>query len=128
MFFNIGVLKNFTIFTGKYVLGSLFDKAAGLQVCNFLKKRLQHKCFPVNIAILPPQASHPQQFSALVAKYTLHDGTELDDDCFADNKEMNPILTLLIMKVKVVTVTMTCTPDHPKHRALNSLYDMAYYK
>ena len=68
------------------MLGSLFEKAAGLQVCNFLKKRLQHKCFPVNIAILPPQASQPQQFSALVAKYTLHDGTELDDDCFADNK------------------------------------------
>ena len=43
-------------------------------------------------------------------------------------KEMNPILTLLIMKVKVVTVTMTCTPDHPKHRALNSLHDLAYYK
>ena len=69
------------------MLGSLFDKAAGLHVCNFLKKRPQHKCFPVNIAILPPQASHPQQFSAITAKYTLHDGTELDDDYFADNKK-----------------------------------------
>ena len=69
------------------VLRSLFDKAAGLHVCNFLKKRPQHKCFPANIAILPPQASHPQQFSAIFAKYTLHDGTELDDDYFADNKK-----------------------------------------
>ena len=32
------------------VLESLFNKAAGLQVCNFIKKRLQHRCFPVIIA------------------------------------------------------------------------------
>ena len=31
------------------VLESLFTKAADLQVCNFIKKRLQHKCFPVII-------------------------------------------------------------------------------
>ena len=29
---------------------SLFDKAAGLQVCNFIKKKLQLRCFPFNIA------------------------------------------------------------------------------
>ena len=34
-FFEIAVLKNFAIFTGKH---------------SFYKKRLQHKCFPVNIA------------------------------------------------------------------------------
>ena len=28
----------------------LFDKAAGLYACNFIKMRLQHRCFPVNIA------------------------------------------------------------------------------
>ena len=33
MFFKIGVLKNFAIFTRK--------------VCNFIKNRLQHRCFPV---------------------------------------------------------------------------------
>ena len=32
------------------VLESLFNKAAGLKVCNFIKKRLQHRCVPVNIA------------------------------------------------------------------------------
>ena len=31
----------------------------------------------------PPQASCPQRFSALVAKYTLQDGAESDDDCFS---------------------------------------------
>ena len=28
----------------------LFDKAAGLKVYNFIKKILQHRCFPVDIA------------------------------------------------------------------------------
>ena len=34
----------------------------------------------------PPQPLWPQQFSGLVAKYTLQDGIEQDDDCFASNK------------------------------------------
>ena len=32
------------------VLESLFNKVTGLQACNFTKKRLQHRRFPVNIA------------------------------------------------------------------------------
>ena len=32
------------------VLESLFNKIPDLQACNFIKKRLQHSCFPVNIA------------------------------------------------------------------------------
>ena len=32
------------------MLEPLFNKAAGLKACNFVKKRLQHSCFPVNIA------------------------------------------------------------------------------
>ena len=32
------------------VLESLFNKVAGLQSCNFIKKRPQHMCFPMNIA------------------------------------------------------------------------------
>ena len=48
MFFKIGVLKNFAIFTGKPLcLSLIFNKIAGLQPCNFIKKRLQHMCFPV---------------------------------------------------------------------------------
>ena len=31
------------------MLKSLFNKVAGLQACNFIKKSLQHRCFPVNI-------------------------------------------------------------------------------
>ena len=29
---------------------SLFNNVAGFKACKFIKKRLQHRCFPVNIA------------------------------------------------------------------------------
>ena len=46
MFFKIVFLKNFANFTGKHLCWSLFfNKAAGLQT--FIKKRLEHRCFPV---------------------------------------------------------------------------------
>ena len=32
------------------MLESLFNKVACQKACNFIKKRLQHRCFPVNIA------------------------------------------------------------------------------
>ena len=32
------------------VLESIFNKIADFQACNFIKKWLQHRCFPVNIA------------------------------------------------------------------------------
>ena len=45
------VLIDFAIFIGKKpVLESLLNKDVGLQACNFIKKRLQHRYFPVNIA------------------------------------------------------------------------------
>ena len=31
------------------VLESLFNKVVGLKPCNFFKKALQHRCFPVNV-------------------------------------------------------------------------------
>ena len=48
MYFRKGV-KNFAMFTGKN-LCSLFDKYADLKACNFIKIRLQHRCFPVKFA------------------------------------------------------------------------------
>ena len=32
------------------MLDSIFIKVEGLQACKFIKKRLQSRCFPVNIA------------------------------------------------------------------------------
>ena len=46
-----GALRNFTKFTGKCLCQSLFfDKLAGLRPATLLKKRLRHRCFPVNFA------------------------------------------------------------------------------
>ena len=43
MFFKIAVLKTFAIFTGKHLWWS------SLWPATFLKKKLQHRCFSVNI-------------------------------------------------------------------------------
>ena len=43
-------LNIFPKFTAKHLCWSLFNKVAGPHTCNFIKKRLQYSCFPVNIA------------------------------------------------------------------------------
>ena len=50
MFHKKAILKQFVIFTGKHLCwGLLFNKVAGHQDCNFIKKRLQHRYFLANI-------------------------------------------------------------------------------
>ena len=45
------VLRNFEKFTGKHLCQSLFfNKVVGLRPATLLKKRLWHRCFPVNFA------------------------------------------------------------------------------
>ena len=51
MYLRIGVLKDLAMFTGKHLCWSLFfNKYEGFKVCNFLKKRLQHRGLPVKFA------------------------------------------------------------------------------
>ena len=51
VFHKKAVLRNFAIFTGKYLCWNLFsNKNAGLQARNFIKKKLKRMCFPVNNA------------------------------------------------------------------------------
>ena len=46
-----GALRNFAKFTGKHLCKSLFfDKVADLSPAILLKKKLWHRCFPVNFA------------------------------------------------------------------------------
>ena len=50
MFFKIGVLKNYSILAKKTpVFASLFNKAAGLKACIFIKKEISRRYFSVNI-------------------------------------------------------------------------------
>ena len=52
MFCKKGVLRNFAKFTRKHLCESLFliNKVACLSLQFYLKKRLWHRCFPVNCA------------------------------------------------------------------------------
>ena len=50
MFIKLGVLKNRNIHRKTPVVESLFNTVAGLQACKLIKKKLQHRCFPENIA------------------------------------------------------------------------------
>ena len=50
MFFKTNVLKHFAIFEGKHLCWTLFLRVSGFQAFNFIKKRLQQRCFPVNTA------------------------------------------------------------------------------
>ena len=45
VFCKKGVLRTFAKFTGKHLCQS-----CGPQACNFIKKKLWHRCFPVNFA------------------------------------------------------------------------------
>ena len=48
MFFKVGTLKSYALFTEKHLHRSLF--IIKFQACNFIKKKLQLRCFLVNIA------------------------------------------------------------------------------
>ena len=46
-----GVLRNFAKFTLKHLCQGLFcNKVAGFRPATLLKKRLWHRCFPINFA------------------------------------------------------------------------------
>ena len=46
------ILINFPIFTGKYLCQSLsFNEVTGMKPTTLFKKRLWHRCFPVNFGI-----------------------------------------------------------------------------
>ena len=48
-----GILRNFTKFTEKHLFQNLFfDKVTGFRPAPLRKKRLWHRCFPLNFAKL----------------------------------------------------------------------------
>ena len=46
MFFKIGVLKQFAIFTEKHLCESAFNEVAGMKACNLLKRDSKTGAFP----------------------------------------------------------------------------------
>ena len=93
VFYKKAILKNFATFKGKNLLWEfLFNKFADLQVCNFIKKRLQQRCFPVNKKHLVWRTSV--------------------DGCFWGilNKAIVPMLVLKLTTIK--THPRSCTKKH----------------
>ena len=67
-----GILRNFAKFTGKQLCQSLFfNKVVGLRPANFLKKRLWHRCFPVNFARFLRTPSFKEHLCCLLLKKQL---------------------------------------------------------
>ena len=51
------------------VLESIFNKAAGLKVCNSIKKRLQHSCLPVKLAKFLKTSFFTEEFRWLLLTF-----------------------------------------------------------
>ena len=58
----------------------LFNKVTGLQTCNFTKMRLQHCCFPVNIANFKN------------TYFEKHLGTTTSDSSYMLHRKLNKII------------------------------------
>ena len=83
---------------------------------------------PLPLPIPSSQALRPERFPVLFPKYSLRDGTESNSDCFAGNGGHESDTDTSDKNSDSGDVTMKYTPGQPKHRALNSLHDMAYCK
>ena len=60
-------------------------KVTGLKVCNFIKKRLQHKCFPVNIVkFLTPLVATSVNIFSIYGK---------GKETVQDNAILNPLVS-----------------------------------
>ena len=67
-----GVLRNFAKFTGKHLFQSFFfNKVAGLSPATLLKKRLWHRCFPVDFAKFIRTPFFTEHRTPLVAAFML---------------------------------------------------------
>ena len=71
VFCKKGVPRNFTKFTGKHLCQSLFfNKVAGLKPATLLKKRLWHRCFPVEFVKFLRISSFTERLCTTASDYS----------------------------------------------------------
>ena len=65
------------------MLESRFNEVAGLKICNFIKKRLQHKCFPVKFQIFKNTyfEEHLQTTASALREFLRSDSHLPKNDC-----------------------------------------------
>ena len=108
MFLKIGILKNIAIFTGKHLCWSIINKVL---FNKFIKKRLQHRCFPVNIANFLKTVYFQGMAGLLVP---------LHFRCYLEMYTINPnkfALTLVFLMASIDLFKET----HPKRLAKNEI-------
>ena len=95
MFLKIGVLKNFGNFTAKHLCWSLFLILffSGLTPATLLKKRLQHRCFPVKflkILKTPFFTEHLRWLPLLIQDFPLPSRLQAEK-CRAEKKNLEKV-------------------------------------
>ena len=77
------------------MLETLFNKVAELKACNFIKKRLQHRYFPVNIAKLLRAAFFIEHIRWLLLQIVFQVGTSHFKDSLSGLRQFLRIETPL---------------------------------
>ena len=84
---------------------SLFNKVAGHKACNFIKRRLQHRCFPVNFAkflrtpILKNVCERASIFMHKYAEVYLGSGQTFINGIFRENSKQLLLLSIFTKKL-----------------------------
>ena len=76
------------------MLESLFNNVAGFKSCNFIEKRLQHRCFPVNIAKVFKNTFFWKNISGAAASVGCKNFTELQKA--ANKMKLNKNLKFIV--------------------------------
>ena len=119
-----GVLRNFTKFTGKHLCQSLFfNKVAVLSPATLLKKRLWHRCFPLNFLEVSKNTCSREQLQTAaseIRKYTIYGNRNCSSKFFKISyfKSTNPmekILKYCIFKPYYILQLQTKETDFENH-------------
>ena len=106
---------------------SLLDKVVGIQACNFIKKRLQHRCFSVNIVkFLRTSKNHLQKTASVNSRIAIfQESLALS---FKRNVLTSGICNLgeLVQQTQVQTESrgfyLPSSPEFSKFRAENTCF------
>ena len=120
-----GVLRNFARFTGKHLCQSLFfNKVIRLRQATLSKRRLWHRCFPVNLAKFLKTT-----FSQNTSGRLLQDETRRRDnfkaELFSPHSDLNSLLFLRQIKqiLKLFDQIFIFSPnDNPLKTMKNVFY------
>ena len=89
------------------MLASLFNKAAGLEPCNFIKKRLQHSCFPVKFERFLEHLFY--RTSPVAASYCINTVNQIsfETKCIMNKYDLDPQILIKVSVSKKINTPLT---------------------